>query len=199
MLVYSNNYKLITKSLQLTAKAKKMKYWFSSILNSYSQIFYSLNKVLALTILLTTFFTPHLGLSGLFAVVLVNVTAYLIGINRTLIVEGLYGFNALLLGLFLGFQYEVNSTFVLLFIVSQMMLLIISVWLFGIFSRYKLPFLSFPFIITYAIIAISASSFQNISFNMVLEYNENKPIIYYNTKNNKYFDYHYRNIYRCKL
>ena len=35
--------------------------------------------------------------------------------------------------------------------------------------------------------------------NYNLEYNENKPIIYYNTKNNKYFDYHYRNIYRCKL
>lgn len=35
--------------------------------------------------------------------------------------------------------------------------------------------------------------------NYDLEYNENKPIIYYNTKNNKYFDYHYRNIYRCKL
>ncbi len=154
-----------------------MKYWFSSILNSYSQIFYSLNKVLALTILLTTFFTPHLGLSGLFAVVLVNVTAYLIGINRTLIEEGLYGFNALLLGLFLGFQYEVNSTFVLLFIVSQMMLLIISVWLFGIFSRHKLPFLSFPFIITYAIIAMSASSFQNISLNMDLAYTANKLAI----------------------
>ena len=28
-----------------------------------------------------------------------------------------------------------------------------------------------------------------------LEYNESKQIIYYNTKNNKYFDYHYRNIY----
>ncbi len=154
-----------------------MKYWLSSILNSYSQIFYSLNKVLALIILLITFFTPYLGLSGLCAVVFVNVIAYLIGINRTLIEEGLYGFNALLLGLFLGFQYEINQTFVLLFIVSQVMLLIISVWLFGVFSRYKLPFLSFPFIITYCIIAMSASSFQNISLNFDLAYNVNKIAI----------------------
>ena len=35
--------------------------------------------------------------------------------------------------------------------------------------------------------------------NYDLEYNENKPIIYYNTKNNKYFDYHYRNIYRSRM
>lgn len=32
--------------------------------------------------------------------------------------------------------------------------------------------------------------------NYDLEYNENKQIIYYNTKNNKYFDYHYRYIYK---
>ena len=32
--------------------------------------------------------------------------------------------------------------------------------------------------------------------NYDLEYNENKQIIYYNTKNNKYFDYHYKYIYR---
>ena len=93
-----------------------MKYWINSILHSYSQIFYSMDKVLALAILLITFFTPHLGLSGLLAVVLINVTAYFIGINRFLIAEGLYGFNALLLGLFLGFQYEINETFILLFI-----------------------------------------------------------------------------------
>jgi hypothetical protein len=29
-----------------------------------------------------------------------------------------------------------------------------------------------------------------------LQYNENKQIIYYNIKNNRYFDYHYRKIYK---
>jgi urea transporter/murein DD-endopeptidase MepM/ murein hydrolase activator NlpD len=142
-----------------------MKYWINSILHSYSQIFYSMDKVLALAILLITFFTPHLGLSGLLAVVLINVTAYFIGINRFLIAEGLYGFNALLLGLFLGFQYEINETFILLFIVSIAMLLIISVWLHGIFSKHKLPFLAFPFIITYCIISLSSGSFTHIHLN----------------------------------
>ncbi len=151
-----------------------MKYWISSVLNSYSQIFYSLDKVLAITILIATFFTPYLGLSGLCAVIFINFLAHLIGINRKLIEEGLYGFNALLLGLFLGFQYEINTTFILLFVVSLMMLLIISVWLFGVFSRHKLPFLSFPFIITYFIIALSAGSFQNISLNIDLAYSVNK-------------------------
>ena len=142
-----------------------MKYWISSILNTYSQIFFSLNKVLAAVILLITFFTPHLGISGLCAVILINGIAHLIGVNRKLIEEGLYGFNALLLGLFLGFEYQFNAAFILLFVVSIVMLLIISVWLNGVFSKYKLPFLSIPFIITYSIISLSSSNFSNIFLN----------------------------------
>lgn len=150
-----------------------MKYWIGSILHSYSQIFYSLNKVLAVIILLTTFFLPHLGISGLCAIILINVIAYLIGVNRKLIGEGLYGFNAMLLGLYLGSQYEFNTAFYLLFVVSITMLLIISVWLHGIFSRHGLPFLSFPFFITYFIVSLAASSFSNILLNEDLAFTVN--------------------------
>ncbi len=129
-----------------------------------------MNKVLSILVLVATFFSPYLGLSGLCAIVLTNVIAHIIGINRKLIEEGLYGFNSLLLGLFLAYQYEINSTFVLLFVVSVFLLLIISVWLFGIFSRHNLPFLSFPFIITYCIISMSAGSFTNVLLNEDLVY-----------------------------
>jgi len=142
-----------------------MKYWLDSILNSYSQIFYSLNKVLAVIILLVTFFTPHIGLAGLFAIILINFIAHIVGINRKLIEEGLFGFNALLLGLFMGFQYKQNGTFWLLFITSISLLLIVSVWLNGIFSKHKLPFLSFPFLIVYSIISLATGSFTNIQLN----------------------------------
>lgn len=150
-----------------------MKYWIGSILHSYSQIFYSLDKVLATIILLTTFFLPHLGISGLCAIILINVIAHLIGVNRKLIGEGLYGFNAMLLGLYLGSQYEFNTAFYLLFVVSITMLLIISVWLHGIFSRHGLPFLSFPFFITYFIVSLAASSFSNILLNEDLAFTVN--------------------------
>jgi urea transporter/murein DD-endopeptidase MepM/ murein hydrolase activator NlpD len=129
-----------------------------------------MNKVLSSLVLIATFFSPNLGLSGLCAIVFTNVVGHVIGINRKLIEEGLYGFNSLLLGLFLAYQYEINSTFILLFVVSVALLLIISVWLFGIFSRHSLPFLSFPFIITYCIISMSAGSFTNVLLNEDLVY-----------------------------
>jgi len=142
-----------------------MKYWLNGILNSYSQLFYSLDKILAVILLAVTFFTPHLGLSGLLAVALINGLAHLAGINQKLIEEGLYGFNALLLGLFMGYQYQLNIIFYLLFVTSIVFLLIVSVWLNGVFYKHKLPFLSFPFLIVYAIVSLASGSFSHILLN----------------------------------
>lgn len=142
-----------------------IKYWLSSVLNSYSQIFFSLNKVLALIIILATFFTPHLGAIALLSVVMVNVMAHIFGISRKLIEEGLFGFNALLFGLALSFNYEINSTFFLLLTVSIGLLLIISVWVNGLFHKFSLPFLSIPFVLTYWITHMAIGNFSKITFN----------------------------------
>ena len=142
-----------------------LKYWFNAILGSYSQLFFSLNKVLAIVIIIATFFTPHLGLTGLSAVVLLNVTAYLVGINRKMIEEGLFGFNAMLLGLFLGDRYQINETFWLLLVVSVFFLLITSVWLNSMLGKHSLPFLSIPFILTSFVIVLAVGNFSKIHLN----------------------------------
>jgi urea transporter/murein DD-endopeptidase MepM/ murein hydrolase activator NlpD len=133
-----------------------------SSLNSYGQIFFSLNPVFSIAILIATFFKPQLGLTGLSAVIFVNSLGLFFGINRKLIFEGLYGFNALLLGLFLGFQYQFTPGFIVLFLISCLFLLIISVWLNGVFSKYRLPFLSIPFILCYWIVVLAAGNFSHI-------------------------------------
>jgi urea transporter/murein DD-endopeptidase MepM/ murein hydrolase activator NlpD len=133
-----------------------------SSLNSYGQIFFSLNPVFSFCILLATFFKPQLGVAGLLAVLFVNLMGLFFGINRKLIFEGLYGFNALLLGLFLGYRYQFTFGFVCLFLVSCLFLLIISVWLNGFFSKHRLPFLSIPFILTYWIVVLAAGNFSSV-------------------------------------
>lgn len=143
----------------------KSNYWLQSILNSYSMIFFSLSNVLALIIILVTFFSPKLGVCGFLSVGLINAVAYLMGFNREEIKSGLFGFNALLLGLSLGYDYTIDFTFISFFITASLVLLLITVWMKGLFSTKNLPFLSFPFIITYWIISLAASNFSNISFN----------------------------------
>ncbi len=140
----------------------KTNYWLQCILNSYSLMLFSLDNVFALIILIVTFFSPIIGLCGFMAIVLINVFAYIIGFNRDEIQKGIFGFNALFLGLAIGYEYSFNSTFVVLFVTGVLILLLITVWLKGLFAVYNLPFLSFPFIITYWIISLAATNFTNI-------------------------------------
>ncbi len=113
-------------------------------------------------IILVTFFVPTIGICGFLAVILINLSAYIIGFNRDEIKNGLFGFNALFLGLSLGYEYAFNNTFIVLFVTSILILLLITVWLKGLFAIHNLPFLSFPFILTYWIISLSSSNFTHI-------------------------------------
>jgi len=145
----------------LLGKAKA-NYLIQSTLNSYSLMFFSLDNVFAFIILIVTFFSPAVGLCGLLAIALINLSAYIIGFNRDEILNGLFGFNALFLGLALGYEFSFNTTFVILFITGVFILLLTTVWLKGLFAIYNLPFLSFPFLLTYWIISMAASNLMNI-------------------------------------
>ena len=148
--------------MKATAEKIEDNYWVQCILNSYSLIFFSLNPVFAATILLITFFSPPVGVSGLLAVISVNILAYALGFNREEIQKGIFGFNALFMGLALGYEYSFNFTFVLLFLTSVFFLLMITVWLKGFLAIYNLPFLTMPFLITYWIISLSTSTLTKL-------------------------------------
>lgn len=138
----------------------QVKYWRDSILNSYAQIFFSLNKTLAIIIILVTFISPFLGFCGLAAVIIANILAKLFHFNNNLIREGMYGFNALLLGLVLGFEYKLNIPFIIVFISAQFLLLFFTSIVQQVFIKYKLPYLTIPFLLTYWFTYLAAGSFS---------------------------------------
>jgi len=140
----------------------KTNFWLQSTLNSYSLMFFSLNTVFACIILLVTFFSPYVGFVGLTAVVVTNLFATIIGFNKDEIKKGLFGFNALLLGLALGYEYKPTLTFIALIISAIIMLLMFTAWFKGSFSKYNLPFLSFPFLFTYWILSIASTNLTTI-------------------------------------
>ncbi len=167
----------------LTEKIKK-NYWLQSVLNSYSLMFFSLDNFFAVVILTVTFFSPFIGLSGLLAIILINLLAYFIGFNRDEIEKGLFGFNALFLGLVLGYEYSFNQTFIVLFITGVLILLLITVWLKGLFMLYSIPFLSFPFVIAYWIISLAATNLSNVYLDqehiyVVNEFTRNQSSAFY--------------------
>src|SRR5210317_1635795 len=90
----------------------------SSVVNSYSQVFFSSSKLLAVFLILISFFDYGAGMGGLVAVIIANLLAWFLGYNKYLLSSGLYGFNALLVGLGVGLFYEPSMQLFLLVAIS---------------------------------------------------------------------------------
>ncbi len=144
---------------------KNLFQFLEGILNSYSQIFFSKNKVFALILVVVTFFDWLAGLSGLLAVIAVNGAALLIGYNREHISQGYYGFNSLLVGLGLGIYYQPGTGFFILLIFAALFTLFLTIWLENHFGKYGLPYLAWPFIFGIWMVSLAARQFSALEIS----------------------------------
>jgi urea transporter len=145
-----------------------------SILNSYSQVFFSKSRVLAVFLVVISFFDYGAGIGGLIAVSVANIIAYFLGYNRYLLKSGLYGFNSLLVGLGVGLFYQPSIELYLLISISAMTCFFLTIVFQGILGKYGLPFLSVPFLIEIWIVGLSGGELSalNISERGIYTYNE---------------------------
>jgi urea transporter/murein DD-endopeptidase MepM/ murein hydrolase activator NlpD len=120
--------------------------FLQGIPNSYALVFFSNNQVLALILVIVTFFDYISGLAGLLAIIISNSVAWLAGLNTEKIRRGYYGFNSLLVGLGIGLFFAPTSEFWLILAFSALLTLFLTVALEGIIGKYNLPYLSVPFL-----------------------------------------------------
>ena len=149
-------------------------YFYTGVLNSYSQVFFSNNRLFALILLGVSFFDVAAGISGLIAVLLTNFFAYLIGFNTHSIKSGYYGFNSLLVGLGIGIYYQPGIEFYVLLLFITVLTLFLTVTMEGIVGKYGLPFLSISFLISIWVVTLAARQFTAlaVSENGVFMMNE---------------------------
>ena len=90
---------------------------FESLINSYSQVFFSDNKIFGIILVIVSFFDFWAGLAGIISVVVTNFIAYNLGYSTFTIKKGTYGFNSLLVGLGTGltFQPGIELLFIVFF------------------------------------------------------------------------------------
>ncbi len=136
------------------------------ILNSYSQIFFSDKKVFSIILLLVSFADIYAGLAGMISVIVANVTAVLMGLDRNVSRKGIYGYNSLLVGLSLGIFYSPGPVLFLLIFLASILTLFISVSLQGVIGKYTLPFLSVPFVLSAWIMTLAT---RNMTFLSISE------------------------------
>jgi len=138
---------------------------FESSVNSYSQVFFSDNKIFGVILLVVSFFDFWAGLSGLFSVIVTNFIAYNLGFNRFSIKKGTYGFNSLLVGLGTGLSFQPSIELLFVVIFASILTLFISLLIEGVFAKYYLPFLSIPFLFGLWIVMLSSRDFMELGLS----------------------------------
>jgi len=145
----------------------KAKFVAESILHSYAILFFSQHSVFGALLLLVTFLSPIAGASGLIAVLLSMAISVLLNCHRESARMGIYSFNPLLFGLGLGAFYQLNAAFIVWLLVGSLLVTIISVALGAFFCRYNFPLLSFPFVIGFWLLLLSANSIYHMGLKQV--------------------------------
>jgi urea transporter/murein DD-endopeptidase MepM/ murein hydrolase activator NlpD len=130
--------------------------------NSYTQIFFSDNRIFALILMAVTFFDFWAGLSGMISIIVSNSMAYLIGFNRLNIRKGYYGFNSLLVGLALGVYYQPGPEFFIVLGFSSMLTLFLTLMLEGVIGKYGLPFMSLSFLLATWLVSLATRQFTTL-------------------------------------
>ena len=136
-----------------------------SILNSYSQVFFSDNRVFALMLLGVSFTDLFAGIYGLLAVLVTTMTGFAMGYDRNTVAKGLYGFNSLLVGLGVGIYFQPGIVLTLVIILSAIFTFFISVAMQGIIGKYNLPYLSVPFILAAWMVTLATREFTSLGIS----------------------------------
>jgi urea transporter len=133
-----------------------------AVLNSYAVIFFFNNRLLGFLLLAVTFFNINAGLSGLLAVLVTVTIAAVMGYDETKLKQGIYSFNSLLTGIGMGTFFDLGIAWFVLLLLAVLFSFMISVILDGWLGKYRLPFLSIPFVLSLWLIMLPSLQFENI-------------------------------------
>lgn len=152
---------------------KKSRFLLGATLTSYSQIFFTENKILASILVVVSFIQWWTGLSGLIAVLTAIALAQLFDYSEITTAKGLYSFNALLVGLGIGTYFSPGLEVLLLIVAGAAIAFFSTVFFMGVFAKYGIPFLSIPFLVGMWLLLLAFPSFTNVALNMETLYPSN--------------------------
>jgi len=121
--------------------------------------------VFAAILLVVSFFDIYAGIAGLFAVIIANTLAIVLGMNNEKVVSGAYGFNALMVGLGIGIYYQPSIEFYIVLLFISMLTLFFTIGTEGILSKYGLPYLSIPFLFGIWMVIIASRGYASLAIS----------------------------------
>jgi len=135
------------------------------LLRSYSQIFFSESYWFAIPLVIVSFLDASAGFCGLLAVFTANIAATLLKFDKLSTSKGYYGFNSLLVGLGLGYHYELTIIIIVSAIFAGFLTFLITIAFQGILGKYYLPYLSVPFVFSIWIVLSAGGMINDTQIN----------------------------------
>jgi urea transporter/murein DD-endopeptidase MepM/ murein hydrolase activator NlpD len=153
---------------------KQFKYLGQGTLNAYSQVFFSDNPWFALLLVVATFIFPASGLAGLTGVLISLILAWWLGYDKVLISKGILSYNVLLVTLPLGLYFKFGIVLFLIILFASILTFFLTIAIRGWMVRYRLPFLSWPFLIGLWIVLLSVRQFTELELSDQLIFQPNR-------------------------
>ncbi|HEC85570.1 MAG: peptidase M23 [Candidatus Parabeggiatoa sp. nov. 1] len=142
---------------------KRLGQHFKTFFHSYSEIFFLQSPVAGAFLFLVTLTNPNVGIAGIVSVLAAYLFARLIGMSETFLSSGFFTYNALLVGLSIGYLFALGPLSLFFIVIAGIFTFMLSVMLNSIFFYYlKLPILSLPFVIVSSIAYLAAYRYSNL-------------------------------------
>ncbi|MEY3413059.1 MAG: hypothetical protein RIQ70_1749 [Bacteroidota bacterium] len=85
-----------------------------------------------------------------------------LGLHESMIKNGSYSYNSLMVGLVLGVNFQFSAVFILILALGSFLSLVITSWMGIVLHKYKVPYLSLPFLITIWIMLLATRNYENL-------------------------------------
>jgi len=114
-------------------------------------------------LILISFFDFGAGISGVIAVLIGQLTAFLFNFDKEFIRDGSYTFNSVLVGIAVGIFYDFNISFLIILVLISILTFFLTIWFSNNLSKKGLPFLSLPFLFSIWIFILGAENFSSLT------------------------------------
>ncbi|MCD6332853.1 MAG: urea transporter [Bacteroidales bacterium] len=151
--------------MKLEQKIRKYSYLVRGVMNAYSQVFFSDNGWFAALLILATFLVPASGLAGLAGASLSILLAHWLGYDRVLISKGILSYNVVLVTLPLGLYFNPGFTLLLTVVFATLLTFFLTIAFRGWMLRFRLPFLSWPFLIGLWVVMLAVRQFSSLELS----------------------------------
>ena len=114
-----------------------------------------------------SFLLPSVGILGFIAIISTILFAEIVGIREYYLKYGFYLYNSLLVGMGVGYFFDVNILSILLTSILAVLTFLISFGLNRIFLKYSLPILSFPFAFVSMLFFLASLKYTSLVTNIL--------------------------------